>query len=309
MAAALRIGFIGLGKMGRPMARRLADAGYRLGVADARAEAASEFAGRHGAETPPTLFDLGRQSDLLITMLPAGGAVREVVLGDEDDSSDCVAKGLAPGSVVIDMSSSAPVGTRDLGQRLDARGVAMLDAPVSGGVARAEDGTLAIMVGGEAPVIGRCRAVLEAMGREIFLTGPLGSGHAMKALNNYVSAAGLLATCEALLIGQRFGLDAERMVEVLNASSGRNNSTENKFKQFILPRTFASGFSLGLMAKDLRTAAELAAQTRTSAPLMDRCAELWEEAQRKLGDGVDHTAIVRIAEQESGEELKIPDRR
>ena len=290
------------------MARRLVEAGYRLGVADARPEAASEFAGRHGAETPSTLAELGRQSELVITMLPDGGTVREVVLGKEGVSNDCVAKGLAPGSVVIDMSSSAPVGTRDLGARLDARGIAMLDAPVSGGVARAEDGTLSIMVGGEASVIEKHRAMLEAMGREIFLIGPLGSGHAMKALNNYVSAAGLLATCEALLIGQRFGLDAERMVEVLNASSGRNNSTENKFKQFILSRTFASGFSLGLMAKDLRTAAELAAQTQTFAPFADRCTELWVEARQRLGDAVDHTAIVRLTEKETGEELEIPGR-
>lgn len=308
MDDALRIGFIGLGKMGRPMARRLVDAGYRLGVADARADAASEFAAAYAAETPPTLTDLGRRSELVITMLPDGGAVREVLLGGERGSDDCVAAGLAPGSVVIDMSSAAPTGTRDLGAGLDRRGIAMLDAPVSGGVARAEKGTLSIMVGGEASVIESCRAVLEAMGREIFLTGPLGSGHAMKALNNYVSAAGLLAACEAVLIGQRFGLDAERMVDVLNASSGRNSATEIKFKQFILPRTFASGFSLGLMAKDVRTAAELAARTRTFAPFAERCTELWEKARQRLGDGVDHTAIVRIAEQETGEELKSPGR-
>jgi 3-hydroxyisobutyrate dehydrogenase len=172
----------------------------------------------------------------------------------------------------------------------------MLDAPVSGGVPRARDGTLAIMVGGDPEAIERARPVLAAMGSKIFATGPLGSGHAMKALNNYVSAAGLAAAAEALLVGRRFGLDPAIMTDVLNASSGRNNSTENKLKQHILSRTFASGFSLDLMAKDLDTAVELAGDLGVPTPFAERCVALWKDAAAQFGRGADHTEIYRFLE-------------
>ncbi|HEX4798453.1 MAG TPA: NAD(P)-dependent oxidoreductase, partial [Burkholderiales bacterium] len=217
--------------------------------------------------------------------------------------ADGLAAGLSAGSILIDMSSSSPVGTRDLGARLAGRGVEMLDAPVSGGVRRAEDATLSIMVGGEARSVARCRPVLEAMGKEIFLTGPLGSGHAMKALNNYVSAAGLLAAAEAVLAAARFGLDPGKVVDVLNASTGMNNSTLNKFHRFILSRAFDSGFSLDLMVKDLRTALEVARSTGSPAPLAEACLEAWTEAQASLGPGKDHTAVARHWEMLAGTEL------
>ena len=194
------------------------------------------------------------------------------------------------------MSSSAPVGTRALGTDLAARGIALVDAPVSGGVKRAIDGTLAIMVGGEAADIERARPLLAAMGRDIFPTGALGSGHAMKALNNYVSAAGLAAAAEAVLVGERFGLDPGVMVDILNASTGRNNATENKLKQFILSRRYGAGFSLGLMAKDLRTALETAEATATPAPLAAACIAMWNAAEARLGGAADHTEIARYLE-------------
>jgi len=152
------------------------------------------------------------------------------------------------------------------------------------------------MVGGERALIDHCRPLFTAIGREIFETGPLGSGHALKALNNLVSAAGLLAAAEALVVGRRFGLDANVMIDVFNASSGRNNSTENKFKQFVLSGTFASGFSLDLMVKDLATAVELARATDTPAALGSVCRDLWAAAQADLDPGADHTAIVRWLE-------------
>jgi 3-hydroxyisobutyrate dehydrogenase len=205
--------------------------------------------------------------------------------------------------VLIDMSSSSPVGTRELGERLAARGVGMIDAPVSGGVRKAEDATLAIMVGGEAQTIERCRRVLETMGKQIFLTGPLGSGHAMKALNNYVSAAGLAAAVEAVLAAARFGLDPGKVVDVLNASTGMNNSTLNKFHRYILSRAFDSGFSLDLMVKDLKTALEVAHSSGTPAPLAEACVAAWSEAQAALGPGLDHTAVARYWERLAGTEL------
>jgi 3-hydroxyisobutyrate dehydrogenase len=293
MTAKPRIGFVGLGNMGAPMAENLLKAGFELAVADADPGRLAGFANR--AALPASLADFGRASDLVVTMLPDGKIVRKVLCGSPG-SNDGILAGLAVGSLVIDMSSSAPVGTRELGAALAARGVALVDAPVSGGVKRAADGTLAIMVGGEAADIERCRPLLAAMGRDIFPTGKLGSGHAMKALNNYVSAAGLAAAAEAVLVGQRFGLDPAVMTDILNASTGRNNATENKLKQFILSRRYGAGFSLGLMAKDLRTALETAEATHTPAPLAAACIALWNQAEAKLGPAADHTAIAQYLE-------------
>jgi len=285
-----RIGFVGLGNMGRPMVENLLKAGFELAVADADPGHLAGLGMR--ALLPASLGELGRMSDIVVAMLPDGKIVRKVLLGDAG-GNDGVLAGLKAGSLVIDMSSSAPVGTRALGAELAARGIALVDAPVSGGVKRAVDGTLAIMVGGEAADIERCRPLLAAMGRDIFPTGPLGSGHAMKALNNYVSAAGLAAAAEAVLVGERFGLDPGVMVDILNASTGRNNATENKFKQFILPRRYTAGFTMGLMAKDLRTALETAEATATPAPLAAACIALWNAAEAKLGGAADHTEIAR----------------
>jgi 3-hydroxyisobutyrate dehydrogenase len=297
-----RIGFVGLGQMGHPMAGRLSGAGYRIAAHDANPDALRRTCESTGAEAPGSLKATASRCEAVITMLPDGEAVRAVVFGS-GGTGDCLVAGLSRGSVLIDMSSSSPVGTRELGVRLAERGIAMLDAPVSGGVRKAADATLSIMVGGDAHSIARCRPILEAMGRQIFLTGPLGSGHAMKAINNYVSAAGLVAAAEGVLAAQRFGLNPGNVVDILNASTGMNNSTLNKFHQFILSRAFDSGFSLELMVKDLKTALEVARSTGSPAPLAEACLEAWTEAQAALGPGLDHTAVVRHWEKIAGTEL------
>jgi len=293
------IGFIGLGQMGHPMARNLARAGYRLVAHDVDRDALERARNATEAQAPGSLKAAAERCEAVVTMLPDGDAVRAVVLGP----GDCLLAGFRRGSVLIDMSSSSPLGTRELGARLAERGVAMLDAPVSGGVRKAADATLSIMVGGDAQIIARCRPILEAMGKQIFMTGPLGSGHAMKALNNYVSAAGLVAAAEGVLAAQRFGLDPGNVVDILNASTGMNNSTLNKFHQFILSRAFDSGFSLDLMVKDLNTALEVARSTGSPARLAEACLEAWTEAQAALGPGLDHTAVVRYWEKLAGTEL------
>jgi 3-hydroxyisobutyrate dehydrogenase len=289
------VGFIGLGNMGRPMARRLLGAGYRLVLLDKNPAALAAFEAESGARRAASPAALAAAAEAVITMLPDGKSVTQAV--------HQLAPGLKPGAVVIDMSSSDPIGTRELGTWLAGRGAALLDAPVSGGVRRAVDGTLATMVGGDKATIDRIRPVLEPMAKQIFETGPLGSGHAMKALNNLVSAAGLWIAAEALIVGRKFGLEAETMVDVLNASTGRNNSTEVKFKQQILNRAFGSGFSLGLMAKDLTTARDLAEATGGFAPLAGLCAELWREAADELGPEADHTAAVKYLERRAGKTL------
>lgn len=292
----LRVGFVGLGRMGTPMAARLIAAGFSVTLFDTDQDSARRVAERDGGRVARSLAEVGRDSDAVITMLPNGDIVRRVAVGTPAAAEDRLLASMRRGSVLVDMSSSSPTGTQALGSTLAAHGIDMLDAPVSGGVPRAEAGTLSIMVGGDSAIIARCRPLLAALGERIFETGPLGSGHAMKALNNLVSAAGLIAAAEALIIGRRFGLDPALMIDVLNASTGRNNSTENKFKQFVFSRSFASGFSLELMVKDLTTAIDLAHATETPAPLSVACRDLWAAAQAQLERDADHTAIVRWIE-------------
>jgi 3-hydroxyisobutyrate dehydrogenase len=281
------------------MVRHLSRAGYRILAFDLDPQALRRTCEATGAEAPGSLGAIGNRCEAVITMIPDGNAVRTVALGREE-TGDSLLAGFSRGGILIDMSSSSPVGTRALGARLAERGVEMIDAPVSGGVRKAEDATLAIMVGGGEQTIARCKPVLEAMGKQIFPAGPLGSGHAMKALNNYVSAAGLLAAAEAVLAAGRFGLDQGKVVDMLNASTGMNNSTLNKFHRFILSRTFDSGFSLDLMVKDLKIALEVARSTGSPAPFAEACVEAWSEAQAALGPGQDHTAVVRYWENLAG---------
>jgi len=306
MKTVSNVGFIGLGNMGFPMAGRLADAGVKLTVFDKAPKAVADFVGQYGAQAADSAGAAGAGAQAVITMLPDGGVVREVVTG-ASGAGDGLLYSMTPGAILIDMSSSAPSGTRRLGEQLTERGIHMLDAPVSGGVLRAKSGKLAIMVGGASDVIRCCRPIFAAMGERLFETGGPGTGHAMKVLNNLVSAAGLIAAAEAMMIGTRCGLKPETMVEVLNASTGRNNSTENKFHQFILSRAFNSGFSLDLMVKDLNTALDIAGENGVSAEFSDLCRSLWARARSSLEKGADHTAVVRWFETVNGTELKRTD--
>lgn len=293
-----RVVFVGLGRMGAPMAARLVVAGCRLWVRDLRPAAVEAFVAAHPSASPD---DPPEGCEVVITMLPNGAEVRRALLGE--DGKDGAAAFLSRGGIVIDMSSSAADQTCALGAVLDERGIHLLDAPVSGGVARAADGTLAIMAGGPPDVLERVRPLLLAMGRTVIATGPLGSAHAIKALNNLASATGLIIATEAVLIGARFGLSPETVIDSLNASTGRNNSTETKFRPYILSRTFDYGFTLEIMRKDLRNAVELASHTGTYAPMARLCLELWEEAAKELGGGTDSTAIVKHWEQRSGSRI------
>ena len=290
------IGFIGLGNMGRPMTTRLAGAGHRLLLLDIDQALTESLAKSLGQQAAASAAALGAACDVVITMLPDGRTVRRVLLGEADDGSGAVAGSLKKGAVIIDMSSSSPVGTRELGERLAKMDLRLVDAPVSGGVRRAVDGTLAIMVGGDPDAIEAVRPVFEPMGKPM-VAGGLGAGHAIKALNNYVSAAGLLAACEAVRAGTRFGLDPATIVDIINASTGVNNSTLVKMKPFVLSGSYADGFGLALMAKDLRTALEVADATGMQTALADTVVRVWNEAEQKLGAAKDtsvhHTAIDR----------------
>lgn len=283
-----QIGFVGLGRMGLPMAANLVRAGFRVVGFDTSeaARAAFEAAGGiigAGAEA------VAGGADLLITMLPNGAIVRSALL-----DAPGFAAALRPGAVVADMSSSAPTQTAALAQALLSREVALIDAPVSGGVAKARDGTLAILVGGEAAIVEQVRPALAAMGGSIIHTGETGSAHCMKALNNFVSAAGLVAVSEALHVGTRFGLRPETIVEALNASTGRNNTTERKALPFMVSESYDSGFAMNLMAKDIGIAADLADELGLKVVELALMARLWREASEALGPDADHTAMHRF---------------
>jgi 3-hydroxyisobutyrate dehydrogenase len=280
--------FLGLGQMGLPMAKRCIAAGFKVRGGDPSASACDALTAA-GGEAFASGREAAKDASLLITMLPDSKIVREAVLGGQG-----VAGVLAKDALIIDMSSSVPVDTQSLGKDLAARGIGLIDAPVSGGVRRAVDGTLSIMAGGDAALVERATPVLQAMAKSIFATGPLGSGHAMKALNNYVSAAGLVAACEALLVGRRFGLQPETVIDVLNASTGKNNSTDVKMKQFVISESFASGFSLALMAKDLRIAADLSKLVGLDPSNAETIAAFWENARSALETNADHTDIYRF---------------
>jgi 3-hydroxyisobutyrate dehydrogenase len=276
------VGFIGLGNMGGPMSARLAGAGYRVQGFDV-AGAARQALAAHGGIAAPDLAGAVARAGVVVLMLPNSGIVTATVRDE----------GFAPaeGAIVVDMSSSEPLRTRELAVELKERGVTLVDAPVSGGVARARTGKLTIMTGGDPADLERVAPVLGELGTPT-RAGDVGSGHAVKALNNLLSATHLLVTSEAILAGERFGLDPEVMLSIFNSSSGRSGSTENKWPDFILPGTFDSGFGLRLMLKDMGIAVGLAEQVGTPDPLGRAATELWARAAEALEPGADHTEIV-----------------
>lgn len=276
------VAFIGLGNMGGPMAARLVRAGFQVRGFDL-SEPASQSLVDAGGMAAADLASAVRDAPVIVLMLPDSGSVAAVVRDEQFVAG--------PGATVIDMSSSEPMRTRALAAELAGRGLTLLDAPVSGGVARARTGELTIMTGGDAADLARVAPVLAPLGTAT-RAGGVGSGHAVKALNNLLSATHLLITCEAILAGERFGLDPGTMLSIFNSSSGRSGSTENKWPNFILPGTYDSGFGLPLMLKDMRIATALADQVGAPDPLGHAAAELWARAAEALGPAADHTEIV-----------------
>ncbi len=301
MAGALpRIGFVGVGAMGAPMAGCLIKAGYPLTAFDSNPERTAAFAKEHGLKPAATLAELGKESDVIITILPNSAIVQDVLFGPQG-----LASSLRSGAVVIEMTSGIPSQTVEFSERLAQQGVVLFDAPVSGGVPRARTGELTIMAGGEQADIDAAMPILNALGK-VIPTGKVGTGHAMKALNNLVSSAGFLIGIEALIIGSRFGIDPETMVDVLNVSTGMNNSTQKKFKQYVLSRKFDSGFAMNLMVKDLTIALGIAHENNVNAPFADLCRNLWAGANAVLGPQADHTAVALLSEQLAGMQIGKP---
>jgi 3-hydroxyisobutyrate dehydrogenase len=300
------VGFIGLGNMGIPMTGHLVAAGYHVRGFDTTTSAMENFAAigasdAGGAATPVTdLASVGNGADAVILMLPDSDIVERVVLGrlagetaPADGSNGGLLASLPPGSTIIDMSSSDPARTRVLAEQVAGAGVTLIDAPVSGGVAGARAATLMIMVGGPSEAFGRFEPMLGTLGKRVVHAGDTGAGHAVKALNNLMSAAHLLASSEALIAGRRFGLDPAVMLEIVNGASGRSGSTENKWPNYVLTEKFDAGFSIRLMVKDLRLALSIEHATGVPAAASEAVVATWESALAALPPDADHTAIAR----------------
>ncbi|WP_043363317.1 NAD(P)-dependent oxidoreductase [Belnapia sp. F-4-1] len=290
-----RLGFVGIGNMGWPMAANLVKAGFEVTVSDAVPGRAAQFAGEVGGRAAGGAAEAAQDAEAVVTILPTSAQVAEVAAA--------IGPALAPGSLVIDMTSGQPGKTREVAAELAGRGIGMIDAPVSGGVPRAKNGSLAIMLGGEEALLDRAEPVLKAMGTSLHRCGGIGAGQAMKALNNLASAGNFMLGVEVMLIGQRFGLDPAKMVDVLNASSGMSDSSQRKFRQFVLSRRFDDGFALELMVKDLGIALEVGRQTETPTPLAALARELWAAALASVGPGNNHTAAAQLPEKLAGEVL------
>jgi len=283
--------------MGSPMAACLVKAGFNVTVFDTSVQRRNDFVTQHGGQANACLTDGVPDVDVVVMILPNSAVVQEVLFGTQG-----IAQQLKPGCVVIDMTSGVPAQSIQFNHLLKKNQVVFFDAPVSGAVARAVSGDLTIMVGGNDREVEPVMPVLKAMG-QVTRTGPVGSGDAMKALNNLVSCGGYLIGIEALLIGSRFGLDAEKMLEVLNSSTGMNNSTQKKFGQYVLSRKFDSGFPIHMMLKDLNNATDLGHQLGVTTPFAQLCRDLWASASTMLGPNVDHTAVAWMSEAMAGSRI------
>jgi 3-hydroxyisobutyrate dehydrogenase len=275
------VAFIGLGRMGAPMSARLTGAGHRVRGHDLVVRELD------GIEMAPSAAAAAAGAQAVLLMLPRSADVHWVL------AEGGVLAAMDAGATVVDMSSSEPMATRELAEAAAERGIELVDAPVSGGVPKALDGTLTIMAGGGDAAVERMLPLLAAMGSRVLHVGPVGAGHALKALNNLLSATHLLASAEAVAVGRRFGLDPQVMIDVINTSSGASASTITKFPNYILNGAFDSGFDAGLMVKDIGIALELAHELEVPAEVSERVVEMWREALEWLPAGADHTAIAR----------------
>jgi len=301
MSSIKKIGFVGIGHMGNPMAGHLVKAGFDVTVYDIRPETVEIFVGQHGGKRATSLQEVAEGADAVITMLPNDKVVRKVVLGD---GADGVAAALRKGAVVMDMSTSDPVGTRSLAEALKPRGIEVVDAPVMGGVVFAKDASLDIMVGGDPAAAERCLPVLRAIGRNVIQCGDVGNAHALKALANYVNACALINSIEALTIGKCFGLDPKMMAEALTTMcAGRNHPVQKKIVPHVFTRQYGTGMAMGFIAKDVRIALDTAKAVGAFAPLAERVSELWSAAAEKLGSERDQTEIARYWEDATGVSL------
>lgn len=289
------VGFIGVGSIGRPMCLSIVKRGFPIVAYDLNPEAQRGLKGTE-VQVAGALVEVARAADVCVLSLPNSDVVEKVVFGEGGLLGE-----LSEGDTVIDTSSSRPSSTREIARRLAAKDIGMLDAPVSGGVSRADKGDLAVMVGGKPDLLDKYRGLLEAFSREIFYVGESGAGHTAKALNNLLSATTLASAAEAVLLGERAGLDPEKLLEIINASSGRSASTEIKFPRYVLNRAFDDGFAINLMNKDVRIALDTASELGFPAVMGSIVGQVWQAAVAQGFGGEGHTAIYTFLEAFTGD--------
>ncbi len=295
----LRTAFCGLGAIGAPMARHLAAGPFDLVVWNRTGARTASFVDAFGARAAATPAEAARDRDVVVTCFPVSADVASLLDGPEG-----LLATLAPGATLLDCTSGDPGTSRAIAARLAERGVHFVDAPVSGGVSGAEAGTLTVMCGGDADAVARIRPVVEAFGKRIVHAGPVGAGHALKAVNNALLAMNIWGAAEGLAALAHAGVRPDLALEVVNASSGRSNATENLFPERVLTGAFPRTFRAALLDKDVGIAADLARGMRVPSPLLQLTAELWRLAHHELGEDADHVEAVRVVERLAGVALR-----
>jgi 3-hydroxyisobutyrate dehydrogenase len=295
----MKVAFLGLGDIGALMASHLAHDPFDLVVWNRTGSKAENFGREHKARVAGSPAEAVKDAQVVITCLPSSVEVEAVLHGEHG-----MLDSLRSGAVFIDCTSGDPPTSRSIAAELAARGVEFIDAPVSGGTTAAKAGTLTVMWGGEQSVFERVRPVVEAFGKKIVHAGPVGSGDALKAVNNALLAVHILSAAEGLAVLVKAGVDPKVALEVINASSGRSNSSENLIPQRVLTRAFPRTFRLALLEKDIGIAAVMAQDLGARTPLISLTAERFHEAREKLGEKADHVEAVRMVEAENGVEIK-----
>jgi 3-hydroxyisobutyrate dehydrogenase len=294
----MKVAFLGLGAIGTPMASHLARDPFDLTVWNRTGEKARAFAEENGVYAASTPAEAVADAEVVITCVPSSREVEQVLAGESG-----VEAGLKKGALLIDCTSGDPATSRKIAERLKARGVSFVDAPVSGGVKGAVAGTLTIMCGGSEADIDRARTVLEAFGKKIIRCGEIGAGDAVKAMNQALLAINIWAGGEALASLAKLGVNASVALDVINGSSGRSNVSENLFPERVLGRKYPRTFKLALLDKDVRIAEEITKQNEIPSPFIELAARLFEDARRILGEEADHVEAVRVIEKQAGVEI------
>jgi 3-hydroxyisobutyrate dehydrogenase len=294
----VKVAFLGLGAIGAPMAAHLSVEPFDLTVWNRTGEKARGFAEEHGVYAASTPAEAVADAEVVITCLPSSKEVEALMNG-----SDGLESGLKKGALLIDCTSGDPATSRRIAERLKSKGIAFVDAPVSGGVKGAVAGTLTIMCGGSEADIERARPVLEAFGRKIIRCGELGAGDAVKAMNQALLAIHIWSAGEALASLAMLGVDASVALDVINGSSGRSNSSENLFPERVIGRKYPRTFKLALLDKDVRIAEEIASENGIESPFITLAARLFADAREALGEEADHVEAVRFIEKQAGVEI------
>lgn len=287
----MKVGFIGVGAMGKPMAQNIIRAGHTLVVNDVNIAAVEELV-KNGAVHAQSPRELAEQVEVVITMLPNGVIVEQVLLGEKG-----VFAGAKPGFTIIDMSSVAPGFTKKIAKLAADQGINYMDAPVSGGVKGATEGTLTIMVGGEKELVDRYHSLLEVMGKKIYHVGNVGDGDAVKIVNNLLLAVNMAAAAEAFALGTKIGLDPKALLEIISVSSGNSYAMTAKMTNFVLKGNFAPGFAIDLQYKDLELATQTAKEYKVPMMLTNVAQQLYENARAAGLGREDISAIIKPLEE------------